>query len=232
MDYSYTYGSSSGDQAAALFGGAFLCAYYIVLLVIAAIYLASLWKIFVKAGKPGWAAIVPIYNIITLLEIVGRPVWWIVLYIIPFANIYVAIQIPVDLAKSFGKTTGYALGLIFLSPIFYPMLAFGSAQYAGPIATMPPYYPTQPPAGGYYPPQPPQPYAQPIPPGYAPPAPPAYQPPPVYAPPAPPAYQPPPPPVYAPPAPPAYQPPPPPAYAPPAPAPAPAPQPPAAPPAE
>jgi hypothetical protein len=201
MDYSYTYsgnGSPADAAAAGIVGGC----YSLFMLIIGILFLISLWKIFTKAGKPGWAAIVPIYDIIVLLEVVGRPVWWVVLFIIPFANIFVGIQLSVDLAKSFGKTTGFALGLIFLSPIFYPMLAFGSAQYAGPIATMPPYYPTQPPAGGYYPPQPPQPYAQPIPPGYAPPAPPAYQPPP------------------------------PPAYAPPAPAPAPAPPPPAAPPAE
>jgi hypothetical protein len=202
MDYTYNYDYGSGaDGAAALFGGAFLCVYYIVMLAFVAVYIASLWKIFVKAGKPGWAAIVPIYNIITLLEIVGRPVWWIVLYIIPFVNIYMAIQIPLDVAKAFGKSTGFAIGMIFLPVIFYPMLGFGPAQYVGGMAMPQQYYPPQP-QGGYYPPQPPQGYAPPAPPAYAPPAPPAYQPPPAppaYAPPAPPAYQPPPaPPVAAP----------------------------------
>ena len=76
-----------------------------VLLVI-----ASLWKIFVKAGKPGWAAIVPIYNLVVLLEIVGKPIWWIVLFLIPCANIVAAVLVALGLAKSFGKETGFAIG--------------------------------------------------------------------------------------------------------------------------
>ena len=96
------------------------------------LFIASLWKIFVKAGKPGWAAIVPIYNIIVLLEVVGRPLWWIVLLIIPCVNIVAGIMLTLDLAKSFGKEIGYAIGMIILPFIFYPMLAFGSATYRGP----------------------------------------------------------------------------------------------------
>ena len=104
---------------------------YLILLVV---LIAALWKIFTKAGKPGWAAIVPFYNLIVLLEIVGRPLWWIVMFLIPFVNIVFAFLLVIDLAKSFGKGIGYAMGLIFLSPIFYPMLGFGSARYHGPAA--------------------------------------------------------------------------------------------------
>lgn len=103
----------------------------VIYLAILVVVIASMWKIFTKAGKPGWAAIVPIYNIVILLEIIGKPVWWIVLFLIPFVNLIVAILMYVELAKVFGKSTGFAIGLLLLSPIFLPMLAFGSAQYRG-----------------------------------------------------------------------------------------------------
>lgn len=106
----------------------------LIQLVFVAILLVAMWKIFVKAGKPGWAAIVPIYNGIVLLEIVGRPIWWIVLMLIPFVNIVIGIILAIDLAKSFGKSGGFAAGLILLSFIFYPILGFGSATYKGPSA--------------------------------------------------------------------------------------------------
>lgn len=101
---------------------------FIVVLIVA------LWKIFTKAGKPGWASIVPFYNIIVLLEIVGRPLWWFVMLLIPLVNIVFAFLLAIDLAKSFGKGIGFAMGLIFLSPIFYPILGFGGARYQGPAA--------------------------------------------------------------------------------------------------
>lgn len=101
---------------------------YVVLIVV---LIAAMWKIFTKAGKPGWAAIVPIYNVIVLLEIVGKPTWWLVLMLIPFVSTIVGIILMLELAKVFGKSTGFAVGLILLSPIFLPILAFGSAQYQG-----------------------------------------------------------------------------------------------------
>ena len=91
--------------------------------------IVSIWKIFEKAGKPGWAAIVPIYNVIVLLEIVKKPTWWIVLMLIPLVNIVVAIIVYVELAKAFGKSAGFGIGMIFLSFIFLPLLAFGDDQY-------------------------------------------------------------------------------------------------------
>lgn len=91
--------------------------------------IVSIWKIFEKAGKPGWAVIVPFYNIIVLLEIVKKPIWWIVLVLIPLVNIVVIIIVYVELAKAFGKSAGFGIGMIFLSFIFLPMLAFGDDQY-------------------------------------------------------------------------------------------------------
>ncbi len=94
---------------------------------------AASWKLFTKAGKPGWAAIVPIYNVLVLLEIVGRPAWWIVLLFIPIANIYVNIMIALGLAKSFGRSPVFGIvGLFLFSPIGYAMLAFGHSTYLGP----------------------------------------------------------------------------------------------------
>jgi hypothetical protein len=105
---------------------------FLIYAVIIVVMIAGMWKIFVKAGKPGWAAIIPIYNVIILLEIVGRPMWWILIYLVcaPIA----AIIISLDLAKSFGKDIGFGIGLIILPVIFYPMLGFGSATYVGPSA--------------------------------------------------------------------------------------------------
>jgi len=106
----------------------------IIQLAIVAFFLAVMWKIFETAGKPGWAAIIPIYNIIVLLEIVGRPVWWIVLLLIPIVNIVVGFLLALDLSRSFGHDLAFALGLFFLGFVFYPILAFGSDTYRGPAA--------------------------------------------------------------------------------------------------
>lgn len=101
---------------------------FIVLMV------ASVWKIFTKAGQPGWAAIIPIYNVIVLLKIIGKPWWWILGFLIPLVNFIVMILMAVGLAKVFGKGTGFAIGLILLGFVFYPMLAFGDATYTAPPA--------------------------------------------------------------------------------------------------
>lgn len=91
---------------------------------------ASLWKVFVKAGQPGWAAIVPIYNAYVMQEIVGRETWWLAIYL--FLGPVWAIVISLDLAKSFGKEIVWGIGLIVLPIVFYPLLGFGDAQYQGP----------------------------------------------------------------------------------------------------
>lgn len=98
------------------------------------ISLIAMWKVFVKAGQPGWAVLIPIYNVYVLLEIVGRPWWWLLLLIIPGVNFIIAIILTFDLAASFGKSTGFGFGLLFLSFIFTLILAFGDAQYTGPAA--------------------------------------------------------------------------------------------------
>lgn len=110
-------------------GSLFVIFIYLAIIIL---MVASLWTIFQKAGKPGWAAIIPIYNFIVLLEIVGKPVWWIILLFIPVVNFIIAIWVTNLLSKSFGKSEGYTVGLLLLGFVFYPMLAFGDAQYQGP----------------------------------------------------------------------------------------------------
>ena len=119
--------TSEGAGAAGLFGG-------IIWLALMVLVIAGMWKMFVKAGKPGWASIVPIYNIIVLLEIVGKPVWWIVLLFIPFVNFVIILLIMIALAKSFGKGVGFGIGCALLGFIFIPILGFGDAKYLGPRA--------------------------------------------------------------------------------------------------
>jgi len=103
----------------------------IIYVAILVLMVASGWKIYAKAGQPGWAALVPIYNIVVLCKIIGKPTWWVVLCFIPFVNYVILIMMIHGLSKSFGKGAGYTVGLIFLGIIFYPMLAFGDAQYIG-----------------------------------------------------------------------------------------------------
>ena len=122
--------SRGGGIIGALFGGVFMIVWLVVLVAV----IAGMWKMFEKAGKPGWAAIVPVYNIIVLLEIVGRPLWWIVLFLIPCVSIVAWIIIAIDVAKAFGKDAAFGIGIALLGFIFIPMLGFGDARYAGPPA--------------------------------------------------------------------------------------------------
>jgi hypothetical protein len=91
-----------------------------------------MWKVFVKAGHPGWAAIVPIYNLYILTQIAGRAWWWLILLFIPVVNLIVILVLCSDISKAFGRGLGTTIGLFFLPFIFYPILGFGSAQYQGP----------------------------------------------------------------------------------------------------
>lgn len=110
---------------AAAIGGTFL----LVMWALAIFMIVSMWKVFTKAGKPGWAAIVPIYNCIVMLQIAGKPGWWVLLMLIPVVNLVIAILAMIGLAANFGKGGGFVVGLILLPIVFVPILAFGDAQY-------------------------------------------------------------------------------------------------------
>ena len=103
----------------------------ILSLALAVLAIVAMWKIFEKAGKPGWAAIIPFYNIYVLFEITWGNGWKFLFLLIPIANIVFAIITMVKLAKAFGKSGGFAVGLIFLSIIFYCILAFDKSEYLG-----------------------------------------------------------------------------------------------------
>jgi hypothetical protein len=118
-------------------GGAFWAGSVVIYLVVVVLLIAAFWQIFTKAGKPGWACLIPFYNLYVILTIVGRPGWWLVLYFIPLVNIVIAIIVVVDVARSFGQGGWFAVGLIFLPYVFYPILGFGSSRYLGPAALGP-----------------------------------------------------------------------------------------------
>jgi hypothetical protein len=105
----------------------------IVLLAIVVLAIASLWQVFRKAGQPGWAAIIPIYNIYILLKVASRPGWWLILFLIPLVNLVVSIVVAIDVAKAFGKGSAFGFfGLWLFGFIGYPILGFGGARYLGP----------------------------------------------------------------------------------------------------
>lgn len=108
----------------------FAAVMWLISMVIVVISLVANWKLFVKAGKPGWAALIPIYNMYVMFDMVypGSGIKFLLL-LVPFYNIYVMIKFYIDLAKAFGKEPVFAVGLIFLNIIFLCILAFGSAQY-------------------------------------------------------------------------------------------------------
>ncbi len=105
-------------------------------LAIIVVMIIAEWKIYEKGGQPGWAVLIPFYNIYILLKMVGRPGWWLLLMFIPLVNLIIGIIVLNDLSKSFGQGVGFTLGLIFLSPIFILILGFGDYKYIGPGATM------------------------------------------------------------------------------------------------
>jgi hypothetical protein len=98
-------------------------------LVMTVLTVVGLWKMFSKAGYPGWAAIVPFYNLYVLVKVAGRSGWWMLLLFIPLVNLIVGIVLAFDLARRFGHGAGYALGLIFLTPLFVLLLGFGGDGY-------------------------------------------------------------------------------------------------------
>lgn len=113
------------NSAEAVVGGIFMIL-YLGLLVVA---VAGMWATFEKANQPGWGILIPIYNLILLLKVAGKPLWWLILMFIPLVSIIPGIIIPFAVARNFRKGSGFGAGLLFLPFIFYPILGFGSAEY-------------------------------------------------------------------------------------------------------
>ena len=115
--------------AMAMFGGMML----LIWLAVVIVFVVGMWKTFEKAGQPGWAVLVPFYNVYVLLKIAGRPGWWLLLCLIPLVNIAIAVVVAIDVAKAFGQSALFGVLLLFLlSGIGYLVLGFGNYRYARP----------------------------------------------------------------------------------------------------
>ena len=107
-------------------------------LMIALFFIFCYWKLFTKAGKPGCAALIPIYSTLVQLEILGREWFWILLMLIPGVNLVIVVAMMMDLAKVFGKDSAFGCLTVLFPYIMIPILAFGDAKYLGPIAAQAP----------------------------------------------------------------------------------------------
>jgi len=104
----------------------------VIMLGLAIIVIGCIWRVFVKAGQPGWAAIIPIYNLYTMVKIGGKPGYWTLLCFIPYLNLVFLVWIFNMISKSFGKDEGFTIGLFFLWFIFWPILGYSNSKYLGP----------------------------------------------------------------------------------------------------
>ncbi len=129
---STSFETNTTSAGSAALGGALFLGVFIVTLIIAIPMIIALWKIFVKAGKPGWAALVPFYNNYIMVQIAGLPIIWFVLMFVPYVNAVASIYVLYMLSKSFGKDAGFTALLVLLPFIGFPILGFGKAQYQGP----------------------------------------------------------------------------------------------------
>lgn len=125
------------DPAVTAVGVAAAVGFMTIYLAFLAFVLITHWKLYRKAGKPGWASLVPIYNAIVFCEIVGKPSWYWLLLLIPVVNIYPLVVLMHGLSRSFGKDAAYTVGLVLLGIVFVPMLAFGGSEYLGPAYAKP-----------------------------------------------------------------------------------------------
>ena len=116
--------------SAAETGGAI--AYIIVAIAIYVLLIVAQWKIFAKAGEAGWKSLIPLYNLYIMVKIVDGNGWKFLLLLIPIVGFIYDIMLSIKMAKAFGKSSGFAVGLIFLPNIFFLILGFGSAEYIGP----------------------------------------------------------------------------------------------------
>lgn len=128
----YTYSNAAAsDSSGSTLGGIF----GLFVLAVLVMMIVAMWKLFTKAGRPGWAALIPFYSTIVMLRIIGRPWWLIFVLMIPLVQVYVSIIMAIDTAKAYGKDAVFGILNIFVPVISYPMLAFDrSVKYVGPVA--------------------------------------------------------------------------------------------------
>ena len=143
--YGYDYGYTQTATTGLALAGGILLVFWLIGMAISIFSIVCLWKVFNKAGKPGWASLIPVYNMIVMIEISGLPMWYIALFFIPFANIYAMFKIYIEIAHKFGKSTGFGVGMVFFAPIFFAILAFDKkAVYLSGVQTVNQATPVQP----------------------------------------------------------------------------------------
>jgi hypothetical protein len=125
---------TSGNSATLPMVVSGLVANALVALAAYVVFVTGGWRVFQKADRPGWWSIIPIWNAIVLLQITGRSGWWVLGYAVPLLNLFVHVRWAIEMAQSYGRGTGFAIGLVFLEPLFLVILGFGDARYVGPAA--------------------------------------------------------------------------------------------------
>ena len=126
------YSNGWDDLIFLLFQGLIRTAFPFLFLIFLILPIMGVWRVYEKANQIGWACLIPIYNFYILTKIVGKPDWWWLLIFIPFLNLIISVIVLNELSKSFGKSTEYTLGLLFLGFIFYPLLGLSHDEYIGP----------------------------------------------------------------------------------------------------
>ena len=130
----YEYDIGYGAAVATVAVSGFLVFITLISLAVSIFSIVCVWKVFKKAGKNGWEAIIPVYNLVVLIEIAELPLWYIALFFVPFANVYAIFKIYIELAHKFGKSTGFGIGMVFIPTVFMAILAFSKeANYLGKV---------------------------------------------------------------------------------------------------
>ncbi len=130
-NYGYNYNYNTASTVGAVAGAVlvFLVIFYIILFAAAIIELIGMWKAFEKMGKKGYEALIPGHDIVVLLEKANMPLWYFFLMLIPICNIVFSILVSIEIAKKFGKSTGFGVLLALFGFVCWPILGFGKATF-------------------------------------------------------------------------------------------------------
>jgi len=128
------FAQTMAEQAAERAGAAASTTTSLMLLAAVLLTIAAIWKVFERAGEPGWAVLVPFYNLYVLTKVAQVSGWWVLAMFIPFLGIVAAFVIAIGVAKRFGKSSGFGIGIALLPFLFYPMLAWGDGEASPSLA--------------------------------------------------------------------------------------------------